>query len=82
MLYAKIIPPKLGKQLEERNIEMALSKADKAWLVKLATVMMNHLAWMISRGRSPASHDTGGAQKDWTDGTEQSFKEKCTALLK
>jgi hypothetical protein len=55
---------------------------DKKFFVDLATIMMNHLAWMIAKGKpTQVPFPTDGAQIDWNDGTGHSFKEKTTDLL-
>lgn len=62
-----------------------LTKDDKRFLIALATIMMNHLAWLISVGRRDMPANRRGANEDWSDhrtGTYVSFEEKTKALLK
>lgn len=44
--------------------------------------MMNHLAWMISRGRANITIYSDGAQKDWNETTRISWEEKTEDLLR
>jgi hypothetical protein len=54
---------------------MSLTKDDKQFLVSLAKIMMNHLAFLIQLGQGRAMHD-------WNKHTSVSFDEKVSDLLK
>lgn len=51
---------------------MSLTKEDKQFFIKLATMMMTHLAWLISK------RDT--AMKEWTTKGINEFIEKANKL--
>jgi hypothetical protein len=51
-----------------------MTKEDKGFLVKLATIMMWHIAWLIHLG-------PGKAHVDWVESGFKSFKEKCLELV-